>query len=37
MKTIQIELNDFLAAIIGIAAGLLLLVPRDEQVAPRRA
>ena len=32
MKTIQIELNDFLAAIIGIAAGLLLLVFPQEAI-----
>ena len=32
MKTIQIELNDFLAANIGIAAGLLLLVFPQEAI-----
>ena len=26
MKTIHIEVNDFLAAVIGIAAGVLLVI-----------
>ena len=32
MKTIHIEVNDFLAAIIGIAAGVLLVIFPQESL-----